>query len=104
MICCGDAPVPKARVFDGAPLGAEVDVGEAVTLGVAVGPLEVIDQTPGVIGTDLCSVGYGARELGENLLVEGGAALVRNVAGLVGAVEITAAVFADLDDGVVVIA
>lgn len=30
------------------PLCAEIDVGEAVALGVAVGPLKIIDKTPSV--------------------------------------------------------
>ena len=45
-----------------------------------------------------------ARELGEVLLVEADAAPVGDAAGVVGRVEVAAAVLADFDDGAVVLA
>ena len=66
----GDLSVPEAGVFYGSRLGAEVDIGEAVALGIAVGPFEVIDEAPGVVGEE-GSAGGGEGVLHEIATVHG---------------------------------
>jgi hypothetical protein len=70
MMGGGDSSVPKAGVFYSSLLRAEVYVGEAIALGVAFGPLEVIHEAPCVIGANFCSVGDGTGQFCEDLLVE----------------------------------
>src|SRR5580658_3191059 len=99
-----DTPVPQAGILYRALLVAEVHIGKTVTLAVAIGPLEVIEQAPRVVGAHVRSVRNGARQFRQMLPEELGAARVGDAAIflLVGCVEITTAFLGDLDDGSVV--
>mmetsp|Transcript_10759 Transcript_10759/g.34423 ORF Transcript_10759/g.34423 Transcript_10759/m.34423 type:complete len:593 (-) Transcript_10759:115-1893(-) len=55
--------VPPGGEFGGPGLGLVVDVDEAEALGVAVGPLVVVEEGPGVVGGDPDALGDGARDL-----------------------------------------
>src|SRR5215813_11332947 len=59
------APVPQTRILDGSFLIAEVDVGQAVSLSIAVVPFEVIECAPRMECPDLGAVLYGARQFRE---------------------------------------
>ena len=55
-----DSTVPIARILDGASLVAEVRVDQPISLGVALPPLKVIQQCPGMVGADSGSIGDSA--------------------------------------------
>ena len=57
---CGDTAIPEARVLDRAALISEVDIGEAIALAVTIGPLEVIEQCPGMVSTHFGPIGDGS--------------------------------------------
>ena len=60
-----DLFVPERAVFGGAFLGFKIDVDDAEPLGVALGPLEVVDQRPDVVAVDRDAGLDGAVDLGE---------------------------------------
>ena len=89
--------VPVAGVLDGALLRTEVHVGEAEALGVAFGPLEIVEQAPVMIGADVGAALDSAAEGGQVAAHELDAAVIGNAAVLVGGVEIRAAVLGDFE-------
>ena len=91
----GDAGVPAAGIFDGALLVLEIDVGEAEALAVALGPLEVVEQAPGVVAADVGALGDGASEPVKVLAEIVGAAGVADDAVGIGAVVVSASAFGD---------
>jgi hypothetical protein len=94
VIRARDASIPESGILHRALLAAEVDVSQSIALRVAIRPLEVIHQAPGVICAHSCSLGDGARKLCQDLAVKGNTACVGNAAGFVWAVEIAAAILA----------
>ena len=60
-----DLFVPERAVFGGAFLGFKVDVDDTEPLGVALGPLEVVDQRPDVVAVNRDAGLDGAVDLGE---------------------------------------
>jgi hypothetical protein len=58
-------PYHRPESFTVRFLIAEVNVRQPIPLAVAVGPLEVVHQTPGVEGAHLGAVGNGASEFGK---------------------------------------
>ena len=60
-----DLFVPERAVFGGAFLGLKIDVDDAEPLGVALAPLEVVDQRPDIVAVDRDAGLDGAVDLGE---------------------------------------
>jgi len=66
-----DTSIPKSGILHRALLAAEVDVSQSIALRVAIRPLKVIHQAPGVICAHSRSFGDGARKLCQDLAVKG---------------------------------
>ena len=60
-----DLFVPERAVFGRAFLGLKIDVDDAEPLGVALAPLEVVDQRPDIVAVDRDAGLDGAVDLGE---------------------------------------
>src|SRR5574338_1085251 len=87
-----DVRVPARRLLDGPLAGLEVDPHEAEALRVALGPLEVVEQAPGVVAAHVGAVADRLPECAEVAAVELDPPLVAHDAVLVGRVAVGAAV------------
>src|SRR3954447_15375573 len=72
--------VPAGAVLGRAPLGRVVDVDDAEALGVAVLPLEVVQQRPHVVAADVDPVGDRGGQRGDVVLQVGDAPRVLQLA------------------------
>src|SRR5262249_56515767 len=93
----GDAPVPAPGLLQRAVLRLAVAPGEAEALLVALGPLEVVEQRPGVVAAHVRARLDRARERLEVAAVVVDAALVADPAVRPRPIEAAAAVLGDLD-------
>src|SRR6185312_13330167 len=66
-VAADDVGVPVAGALDGAGLGGVVDVDEAEALGVAVRPLEVVQQGPGEVAGERGALAGGGGAGGQVL-------------------------------------
>src|SRR5581483_1277035 len=103
-VCRSHLAVPLSRVFHRALLVAIVDVCESISLAVAIGPIEIVEQTPCVKCAHFGAVANCARKLGQYLPKESRPALIGNAASFfcIRRVDITAAAFCDFDWRVIV--
>src|SRR5262249_24725178 len=98
----GKAAVPLSGILELAALVPEVHVGEAEALRVAFGPLEIVEQAPGVEGSDLRFLADGAGDRAQAAAVELEPPRVGHALALQRRVGVGAAVFGDLQDRVAV--
>jgi hypothetical protein len=98
-IGCRYLSVPVTGVLDDAPLRGEVDVDQAEALRIAVLPLEIVEQAPRMVGTDVRSIVNRPRESTQVPAIVVDAAHIAHSRGCVQiwTIQIRGAILGDLD-------
>src|ERR1700721_2240931 len=101
-IGASNSTVPEPRALYRAFLVAKARIDHPIALGIALGPLEVVEKGPSVKGANASSIGDPASQFRQHFAVPLDTTSVGYAAVLlfIGTIEIPAAAFSNFDDRV----
>ncbi len=101
---CRDTAITATGIIHCTALIPEIDIGQAVTLTVAVGPFKVIQQSPRVVRAYLGAIGDRTCQFGKIAAEEGNPARIGNLSALlgIGRIQVTASTLRKFNDGIVI--